>query len=250
MRHPDRPLTAIGDLIQAIRDYGPDHPMWFRGQSNSAWTLVPSIGRNPAHVAAEITTIKVFKQRSRPYLTERPDSDWEWIFLMQHHRAPTRLLDWTESPLVGLYFAILEERNAGGNEEDGALWILDPVALNREAGHNRAFPKDILAFDIDAQLEEYLPDKVNARVSMLSPVAAIGPRNSPRMVAQSGTFTIMHVQPIPIEQVGARNHIWRMTIPAASKPVLREELRLLGVNEALLFPDLDRVAAAAREVLA
>lgn len=219
---------------------------WYRGQSRASWTLVPFIGRNAAHGAAELTTIKIFKQRSRPYLIDRPDTEWEWIFLMQHHRAPTRLLDWSESPLVGLYFALASTEN---DDEDAALWFLDPVALNKESGHNRAFGRDILAFDIDEQLNEYLPDKVNARVSRLNPVAAIGPRNSARMVAQSGTFTIMHVEAIPVEEVGARNHIWRMIIPAAAKANLRQELNLIGVNEALLFPDLDRVAAAARDLL-
>lgn len=247
MRHPDKPLNTLADLISAMREYGPGQAMWwFRGQSKASWALVPSIGRNPDHGAAEITTIKIFKQRARPYLMDRPDTEWEWIFLMQHHRAPTRLLDWTESPLVGLYFALAGTEH---DDEDAALWFLDPVALNKESGHNRAFARDILAFDIDAQLEEYLPDKVNARVSRLNPVAAIGPRNSARMVAQSGTFTIMHVDAIPVEQVGASNHIWRMIIPAAAKATLRQELDLIGINEALLFPDLDRVAAAARGLL-
>jgi hypothetical protein len=243
MRHPDRNLASIGELVQAIRDYGANGPTWYRGHANAAWSLVPSIGRKPDHLIAELTAIKIFKQQSRPYLAERPGSDWEWIFLMQHHRAPTRLLDWSESPLVALYFALTEEAH---DDKDGALWFLDPVALNKQSGHNRAFDADILAFDIDDVLNDYLPDKVNARVSRLLPVAAIGPRNSPRMVSQLGTFTIMHVEATAVEGVGDGSHIWRMAIPAASKQTLRDELRYLAISESMLFPDLDRVAGVAK----
>jgi hypothetical protein len=123
------------------------------------------------------------------------------------------------------------------------------VALNRQAGHRRTFERDILAFDIDDDLKQYLPDQVSARKVDLNPIAAIGPRNSPRMVAQAGTFTIMHASPIAVETVADQQHVWRMIIPAAAKPELRTELTLLGITEHSIFPDLDRVADIARELL-
>jgi hypothetical protein len=249
MRYTDKNLTSVSDLVAALREHARgDNIAWYRGQADAAWGLIPAIARNPDDLRAELTIIKLFRQNARPYLREYPESDWEWVFLMQHHRAPTRLLDWSESPLVGLYFALWDK--SGEHEaKDAALWFLDPVALNRHAGHRRAFERDILAFDIDDDLDQYLPDQVNARRVDLDPVAAIGPRNSPRMVAQAGTFTIMHASPIPVETVGDQQHVWRMVIPAAAKPELRTELALLGINEHSLFPDLDRVADIARELL-
>jgi len=59
-----------------------------------------------------------------------PKDEWDWIFLMQHYRAPTRLLDWSESPLVALYFALVDKLQ---EDSDGALWCMDPIALNRIA---------------------------------------------------------------------------------------------------------------------
>jgi len=246
MRHEDRNLSTVGDLITALRDWNTaNEPTWFRGQGNATWSLTPSIARNTTYLAGELTTIKLFKQQARPHLATLPSSEWEWIFLMQHYRAPTRLLDWTERPLVGLYFAISDENQ---DNEDAALWFLDPVALNRHSGHRRAFGKDILAFDIDNALDQYLPDQVNARLTMLDPVAGIGPWNSSRMVAQAGTFTIMHANAVPVDTVGDANHVWRMIIPAGSRAALREELALLGVTEGMIFPDLDRIALGTRRL--
>lgn len=217
--------------------------VWFRGQDRSEWGLIPSIARPGGNLEAELTTIKRFKQSAVAYLAHRPQSgaqgDWEWIFLMQHHRAPTRLLDWSESPLVALFFAI---QNPAHDDTTAAIWCLDPIALNKVAGHNRTFAFDILAFGIDPQLDDYLPDRVNEKVSKLNPVAAIGPRNSARMVAQAGTFTVIHAEAMPIETIDEGRAVWRYIIPSEAKSGLREELKILGISNHSLFPDLDRVA--------
>lgn len=248
MRHADRSLETIGDLIDALRDWKVlEEPTWYRGQANHAWSLTPSIARSPTLLEAELTSIKLFKQQARPHLPSLPTTEWEWVFLMQHYRAPTRLLDWTERPLVGLYFAVSDSTS---DAEDAALWFLDPIALNRHSGHKRAFKKDILAFDIDDTLEQYLPDQVNARKTDLDPVAGIGPWNSSRMVAQAGTFTIMHANPVAVEAVADHSHIWRMVIPAAARASLREELASLGVTESMIFPDLDRIALGTQRLFA
>ncbi|MBA4087287.1 MAG: hypothetical protein C0491_05735 [Novosphingobium sp.] len=243
MRHADCDIRNIGEYVEALKATANVGLTWFRGQERKSWQLLPGITRPGNDIAAELTTIKRFKQSAAQYLPIRPQDDWEWIFLMQHHRAPTRLLDWSENSIVGLYFATATDQH---DDEDAAVWCMDPIALNRASGHNRAFELDILAFGIDTQLADYLPDRINARLNRLNPVAAIGPRNSARMVAQSGTFTVIHADPIAIEDVGDHSHIWRVIIPAAAKRNIRDELRLLGVTEHSLFPDLDRVAALAK----
>ena len=157
----------------------------------------------------------------------------------------TRLLDWTESPLVALFFAVenCEE------DFDGVVWCLDPISLNAHAGHQRAHSKDVLAFDIDRELESYLPDRIGKQTAVMNPLAAIGPRNSPRMIAQSGTFTIIHATPTPIEEVQDGAIVWRFLVSADKKLILREELKLLGFNEFMLFPDLERLAIFTEELL-
>lgn len=245
MRHQECEVCTIGDLVSALDAKSGDDFVWYRGQAQASWELSPSLARL-GKMEAEDTIIKRFKQSAAPYIQRVPmpghSGEWEWIFLMQHHRAPTRLLDWTENPLVALYFAINEDAY---DEYDGALWCLDPISLNKSAGHTRRYPRDILAFGVDEVVDNYLPEKAAGGRSVLNPVAAIGPRNLPRMVAQAGTFTVIHQQGVPIEQVDDGKHVWKFILPSRCKSRLRYELNLIGVNEFTLFPDLDQVAKLA-----
>jgi hypothetical protein len=74
-------------------------------------------------------------------------------------------------------------------------------------------------------------------------MAAIAPRNSTRMQAQQGVFTISHRENIYIEDVGeagaARDHVWRYIVPNAARPRLENEIRLLGYTKFQLFPELE-----------
>ena len=110
-------------------------PLWFRGCTNKDYSLVPSLWRPPYELKHEQALINAFKQNAVQFLGHRPNSEWEWIFLARHHTVPTRLLDWTESPLVGLYFAThsLEERHNNDDDKDGALWLLLPTELNKQS---------------------------------------------------------------------------------------------------------------------
>ena len=185
-------------------------------------------------------------QNAVPHLESEPLHEWEWMFMMQHHRAPTRLLDWSEGPLAALYFAVSEDDYLG---EDAAVWCLDPIALNTEARFSFQFANEIPAFGIDKVLDSYLPSRVTDAPNILNAVAIVGPRNSAHMVAQLGVFTVNHRDHKPIEELGRKQHVWRWVVPAASKAELRRELALLGFTTLTLFPELDRVADVAREIL-
>ena len=249
MRHSDREIRSVNDLLVALREVAvPRELVWFRGHSQACWKLVPSLARRPIHLVKETEIIKRFIQLAVPHLDDDvPRDDWEWIFLMQHHRVPTRLLDWTESPLAALWFAVssLDPEDVA---TDGAFWCLAPLSLNREARFRGRLETELPGFGKDEILNSWLPDRQDNGLAQ-NPVAATGPRTSKRMAAQLGNFTISDRGSGAIDEIGQRQHVWRFIIPAAAKPMLAEDLKLLRFTELTLFPDLDRVAAVTKELL-
>jgi hypothetical protein len=247
VNYRDRKIRSVAELLTALKQQAkPKQLIWFRGHGKKTWELVPTLARDPRHLKAENALIKRFMQNATPHIDVPPRYEWEWMFLMQHHRASTRLLDWTESPLAALYFAVSNKRHS---RADSALWCLDPVALNRAANLKFEFESEIPAFGLDPVLESYLPSRVHENPSELYPVAIVGPRNTPRMAAQLGTFTINHRLHQPIEGIGNGKHVWRWIIPAAAKKHLLKELAHLGISALTLFPELDRVADLSKELL-
>ncbi|MFB3779472.1 MAG: FRG domain-containing protein [Bryobacteraceae bacterium] len=247
LRHKDRVIESVADMLSALRQQvKPKHLIWYRGHARRNWRLVPGLARVPKHLSAENALIKRFMQNAMPHIETPPRDEWEWMFLMQHHRAATRLLDWTESPLAALYFAVYEKPHLNAA---GAVWCLDPVALNKTANLRFAFEAEIPAFGRDKVLDSYLPSHVQENPSELFPVAIVGPRNTPRMAAQLGTFTINHRLHTPIDEMGDGRHVWRWIIPGKAKRTILRELGYLGYSALTLFPELDRVADLSRELL-
>ena len=246
MRYKDRNISSVGTMLRALKTQANSkQPVWFRGQAQQGWKLVPSLARKKSYLKAEGALIKRFMQNAAAHVANSPRDEWEWMFLMQHHRVPTRLLDWSESPLVALYFAV----EKAGNSVDGAVWCLDPLALNNAAHLRFEFEAEIPAFGCDPVLDSYLPSRVANNPSELFPVAIVGPRTTPRMSAQLGVFTINHRLHTPIEAIGDRKQVWRWIIPAEAKPKIMQELTHLAFSDLTLFPELDKVANLSKEIL-
>lgn len=95
----------------------------------------------------------------------------------------------------------------------------------------------------------YATDKLKATNVELLPVATIATRNNPRIQAQMGTFTIHHTKKVPVEAVGDKSHVIKYIIPSSAREPLKKELRLLGLNQFSLFPELASVGAILREMM-
>ena len=245
MRYPDQRIKSVADFLRILKlRRNTRQPVWYRGQEKSRWDLSPTISRCGG-ITAEAPLITRFKQNALSLLPERPSNEWEWLFVMRHYGVPTRLMDWTENPLVALYFAASQ-----APKSEGVVWNLLPIDLNKLANIAPQHPSEIPGFGDYPILDNYLPSRLASEsTSNLLPAAAIAPRNTRRMQAQQGVFTITHRGQTDIGKIGNLDHIWKILIPASSKQRIVSELNAFNVNRLSLFPELDHVAAYAREAL-
>lgn len=134
---------------------------WFRGAGDSRYKLVPGLYRSSEGRVkfADDELRSEFRRKALPLVAGRtPLDEWEWYFLMQHYRAPTRLLDWTDAALVALYFALTawHPRSHPQPPCEAVVWALNPFALNRnriDGPANTDFPG----------LEKYLPPRYSEK---------------------------------------------------------------------------------------
>jgi FRG domain len=254
-------VGSLGDLIDKVTPTEPDPRTGrrrdsgvYRGDANARWPLLTSLdklgGVSPPHSKGELEEhiLRNFIRYSRPYLAHQPANDWEVLVTAQHHGLPTRLLDWTYSPLVAAHFATLHSERPS----DRVIWRLDWKKVHQ------FFKLPELALLIE-DLEKILGDK-----GPLTPWALFGARKSakqfacmleppslnPRIVAQSATFTLCSdkYQSFDgfLEKHGLGSTLTKFIIPAKETARFRDQLDLVDVDERRLFPDLDGVAAEMR----
>lgn len=81
-------VRSVAELVEALSARPEGETVWYRGHSDASHELIPSLARAPRNVDAEQTLLKRFKQNAYPFLKVVPESEWEWLFLMQHHGVP------------------------------------------------------------------------------------------------------------------------------------------------------------------
>lgn len=242
----DKKIKCVADLVKTLKAdrFEGSGSVWYRGHSDHSWKLESGYERLKKP-PKEISLVNEFRQNANFLLDKHtPKNDFDWLFLMQHYGVPTRLLDWSESPLVALYFAVVSETR-GAKKKDGALWVLDPGKLNT----NTNAKKDpyIPAFEEGEYMDDFETIKIDSGSSAgLMPIAAIATRNNPRIQAQLGTFTISRSK-TPIEDVGDKSHVHKYVIPKDSKPIVAEELKLLGLGKFQIFPELASIGEKIKE---
>jgi hypothetical protein len=258
-------IESVEDFIGAIRaDVGrwrderlPARHVWFRGEGvQFDPPLLPSVYRPKADGSMhnENTLLQHFRMRA-PIFGEQqmPDRDAtdEWLFLAQHCLLPTRLLDWTTSALAALFFALPQEAPV--------VWMLNPIELNRRT------------FGVDGQLnlEDEFPltwhkskegdhiGNVNIRAAWEKdsmgtelPVAVMPTNIHRRMSVQRSCFTIHGRRKESLTALV--NHdpriLRRYAIHPEARRVIRDDLRVLGVDHSTVYPELDGLARELKEL--
>src|SRR5262249_45857614 len=192
--------------------------------------------------------LRNFIRYSRPHLPTQPVNEWELLITAQHHGMPTRLLDWSYSPLVAAHFATVN----GHQRTDRVVWRLD-----WRMGHRKFGPRELAFLTDDLQQafrkdEPFTPWKLFQK-DRAQPVFACmiePPSLDARIVAQSATFTLCSDKYRSFDDFlnhhGLRNALTKFIIPAEEVSRIRDQLDLAGVDERIIFPDLGGVAARMR----
>ena len=242
---------ASWDEFLAIIRSAPYSNWAFRGERHANWPLYTSLARyfrdfgiHPrAWPEQERRILRIFKRKAHQYLAQPPalDDDFQWLALMQHHGAPTRLLDFTWSPYVAAFFA-LERATA-----DAAVWALNPAQLgSRETRAPESSPRLTLP-EMDPRIAGNFARHFLQGDRAFVWVGEPDTMNR-RLIAQSGTFAVPGVLDIPIEEVLVRypqpeNMIAKIVFPADRvREIALRELYRMNLTYATLFPDLDGLA--------
>ncbi len=229
------PVTSLDQFereILSLRASVP-HPTTFRGQRigrDRGWSLFPMITREPRRRPPSLNIDQVkeveekfveeFRRRMRSNPTDLIDN-WDAAITGRHHRLVTRLLDWTESPQVALYFAVQGDSNNGDSFVYGTNW-------------ERRFRGDLVAITkanapwelaVDEKPFFFLPDFI-----------------SPRVYAQRSVLSVWGNPWEPFDQVIDPNAFWEFRVPRNLRGDIRTQLDWMGINEESLYPDPDGAA--------
>jgi hypothetical protein len=229
--------SFLSAVVQATRHFD-GRMLWWRGHSRISWKLHPSIyhkglAKNETNMAIS------FRNQARVRHREVPDiSDGiSWLFLMQHYGLPTRLLDWTDSPLIALHFSVKDNT---ANDEDGVVYGLLPTDLN----HAHIGKRGIVGTGNPTAIKVFNNVWKNPKEKVEAPnILAINTQHVDiRQMIQSSQFTI-HGSDSPISELpDAGQYLVSITVPKGAKSAFRQILHLLYVNDSYLFPDLEHLA--------
>jgi len=214
----------------------------FRGLSDCSYRLETTLMRMGGDFAAlERHLMRNFIKYAHRNVAQG-DSVWHWVSVAQHYGLPTRLLDWTYSPLIAMHFATA---NIEKIQIDGAIWAVNYLKLHR-----------LIPLDLKNELDleganvftvKMLSEKVASfkELEELSQSAFAlffePPSMDDRIVNQYALFSVMSNPHNTFDSLlNEHTEIWRkIIIPAKLKWEVRDKLDQANITERVLFPGLD-----------
>lgn len=221
----------------------------YRGLPNVDYKLQTSLQRNCGDKRE--TLEKRLLSNFAKYTATNTDADcenlWRRMIIGQHHGLPTRLLDWTHSPFVGLHFAVSDGDMNRIDANDSVLWRIDISDL-----HDR-LPKEFQAVMSEECAKVFSVDMLNKVTKSLehydeitngeSMVIMEPPSIDPRIVNQYAFFSVIPGQIDDIEEFLDKNtdKTYKYIISKDLKWRIRDYLDEANISERTIYPGLDGI---------
>jgi hypothetical protein len=239
-------INAWGQLRETLS--GAQFRSWaFRGQSDASWPVLSTLSRRLVQrnvhpdlwPQQESRILRIFKRKAHLFISQPPADDdaFEWLSIMQHHGAPTRLVDFTWSPHVAAFFSL------DSATKTAAIWAIPPTALLPGRSVRTTVASQTVADDevgpwVIGNYEKHFLKNQNRIVLVGEPH-----RMNQRLIAQSGTFAIPGLLDTPVEQIAPVDSIVKLEIDVARvRKEAMSELYKMNISNATLFPGLDGLA--------
>ena len=231
----DKLVSVVEECHAHLNNNNVQLPLWWRGHAELTWQLKPRLYRDGL-AESEKDMTKRFMREAAIRHGKAPDYNdiGSWLFLMQHYRLPTRLLDWSNSPLIAAYFVVSNTRLS---DKDGVIWGLAPHALNTQGGDDTG---EILnhpiirvpsggMFPMAGSNSPCWPDFHSAFTGQKSDkterVLAVKSNHfDVRQMVQHSTFTIHGLDEKMDKSANNDKYLVKLTIPADAKKYFRTSL--------------------------
>ena len=230
-------LNDFHDFLEVLLDYQKKekHPeLWYRGQKDASWRLIPGAFRDDRWQFSEREVLLRFKLHAPALLQDCPDlEDYRrWLPLMQHYGVPTRLLDWSISPLIALFFAV----NHHPADTDAAIFMLNPWKWNSIHYQNsRLIPIESIS---DKTRLCIIGNAFHSIKGGNPPFPVYSASSFQRSFMQQSTFTV-HDSNAPMESYDDNDCITKFIIPKEQIEEFKNVLKAFQINEFALYSDLD-----------
>ena len=247
-------IDSVEELVPLLSDqeYRPDLDRHrslyvYRGMTNVAFPMVTSLRRNCKQLQRTLEPA-ILKNFAKYAVIEDPGvarSVWRQMILGQHHGLPTRLLDWTQSALVALHFAVSEDDLGRMEDHDCMVWRMDIRELHALLPEKyqqvmRDYQAEVFSVDMlgDAaqSLAQYDRDLGERGMVVLEP-----PSLSARIVNQYSFFSVIPMDMENVEEFLDRytENTVKYVIDRRLRWRVRDMLDQLNMSERIVYPGLD-----------
>lgn len=224
------------DIIQNIQNEE-NATLWYRGHANHTWEVIPSIQRTKLMHKERILSHSFYHSATQISADTIEYTSYDkWAAKMQHYGLPTRLLDWSYSPLVALYFATREFDNI--STTDACIWILIPSKLNMIQG----FGPYVYPIDSSTALEMLKPAFTDKDIDASKEnkiLSCFSTNNDLRMYSQRAAFTIHNTNQKLIDYADI---LHKVVIPYNRINYFKNIVNTVGLTDKYVFPDLEHIA--------